>query len=481
MWNKLQKTKTFSLHCGYALSELVKGCYRDCFDAVCKQHGTVLPIEEHCPSSENSRLLARLQYQRLQLESEVSQRIAIEEALRKREVELRRSADEALASKRAISTFLANVSHEIRTPLAAVVGFSEVLLDSASPEETQEGISVIYKQSKELTRLLNDILDVSKVENGHLSIELLDVDLNALFAEVYQLVSPLATSKGISVLLHTRACLETVRTDPSRLRQVLVNIIGNAIKFTSKGIVEIDWDLTDNGDGESRLLQCTVKDSGCGIAPEHMDMLFKPFGQAESCVFRQHGGTGLGLYLSMLLCRRLGGDLTLSSSTPGVGSTFLITASVERVKPSIQRGRLCLPEDKPSPPRSTEQISILVVDDNATIRLLLTRLLQRIGYARITPASSGRAALQYLDEQNFDIILLDLNMPDMDGYETCAKIHEQLDTQMSSCQPVIVACTAAAMLGEREKCISSGFDDYISKPVSVGTMTEKIAQWLRKA
>ncbi len=388
------------------------------------------------------------------------------------EEELKAAKEAAEVANETKSAFLANMSHEIRTPLGAVLGFSELITDGEmSASERLNTIEIIKRNGKLLSTIINDILDLSKVEAGKLEIEQADVSLNELVTEISALLNLDAAGKGIMFTVATEGVLPpTIKTDPTRLRQVLFNIVGNAIKFTEKGSVDV---LVKICAKDTDLLGFYVTDTGTGITPEHAQRLFSPFTQADVTTTRRYGGTGLGLVLSKKLAHAMGGDVTLVESTPGKGSTFLVTvrhgqprgvlfssatAEVHLVKPPRERGK------------DLSHHKILVVDDSPDNLMLVKRILTMTG-AKVETASNGREGIEKALKGDFNVVLMDLQMPEMDGHEATQELRRR------GYSGPIIALTAHGMKEERKRCLSSGVDEHLTKPVDRDTLINTLASY----
>jgi signal transduction histidine kinase/ActR/RegA family two-component response regulator/HAMP domain-containing protein len=380
--------------------------------------------------------------------------------------QLRVSAESANAAK---SEFLANMSHEIRTPMTAILGFAELLQDpTLSCDERASHAATIRRSGEHLLSIIGDVLDLSKIEAGRLSVDVSRSSLDAILAEVEQVMRPRAQAKGIPFTLvcapHTPSEIET---DPTRLRQILLNLVGNAIKFTDRGSVRLDVDLVPPAPGAtSGFVRFAVRDTGVGIPPAIIESLFEPFTQGDASLSRRHGGTGLGLTISRRLARMLGGDVTVTSS-PGAGSTFTATVSCGSAC-SSPSSRLA-PSRPTRVPRTSFQapLRILLAEDAPDTRRLFSYHLMRAG-ATVDVADSGRAALDAIDAAAppFDLILMDMQMPGLDGYTATRRLRER-----GIATPVI-AITAHAMSGDRERCLEAGCTEYVAKPIDAGTLID---------
>jgi PAS domain S-box-containing protein len=401
--------------------------------------------------------------------------------LEQKEIELRQSKDEAEAANRAKSEFLANMSHEIRTPMNAILGFADVLRRgmAESEQQEQEYLDTIHGSGKFLLELINDILDLSKIESGRLEIESTRCSPHQVASEIVEILGARAREKGLTLEYTTAGPIpEFIQSDPTRLRQIVTNLVGNAIKFTDQGGIRVIARLLQNG--ERPQLAIDVIDTGIGIAAENTDAVFDPFSQADSTITRRYGGTGLGLTISRRFAQALGGDLSVTSEL-GKGSTFRVvvdTGPLEHVElldhaqlqqRSAQRSQSGHPADRKLPPAR-----ILVVDDGEANRQLVQLVLERAG-ACVSTATNGQEAVDQAAGNDFDAILMDMQMPVMDGYTATARLRE-----MGVTQPII-ALTANAMKGDEEKCRAAGCSGFLSKPVDLDALIVTLAAQLPPA
>jgi PAS domain S-box-containing protein len=373
----------------------------------------------------------------------------------------RLAAEGANATK---SAFLANMSHEIRTPLGAVLGFSELLTtEELTPAERNHYMEIIRRNGQLLSNIINDILDLSKVEAGKLEIERVEVPFSEILNEISSILSLEAAAKGIELKVSSEGIIPShINTDPLRIRQILLNIVGNAIKFTHRGSVTVLVNLQASHDGAMKLA-FVVSDTGEGIKPEQMERIFSPFSQADVSTTRKFGGTGLGLVLSKKLAHLLGGDLVLSKSVPGQGSTFIITIDPGnkesmRFQSSEPSRDNVISISKAADEFNLSQLRILVVDDNPDNQAFIRRILKILG-ASVVTANNGREAVERALSENFNLILMDIQMPEMDGHEAVRTLRSK------GYKKPIIALTAHAMKEEQNRSLQSGFDDHITKPI----------------
>ncbi len=395
----------------------------------------------------------------------------------------------AQAANVAKSEFLANMSHEIRTPMTAIMGYADLLFEegdlSKAPAKRVEAVRTIQRSGDHLLSIINDILDLSKIEADKIDMEHVPCSPLQLLADVESLMLVKAVAKGIQLSIEYETEIpESICSDPTRLRQMLVNLVGNAIKFTHEGSVRIAVRLVL--DAQARM-EFDVSDTGTGMTQQQIAKLFRPFTQADSSMTRNYGGTGLGLTISKRIANLLGGDLYILESTPGQGSTFRLTLplnSVEGLKMiRVERGAtsasiaLSNGNQASRQPTSLEHCRILLAEDGADNQRLIAFVLRKVG-GEVLVVDNGRAAVDAAWEAHeaqrpFDVVLMDMQMPIMDGYEAAALL------RALGYPGKIIALTAHAMAGDRQKCQAAGCDDYATKPIDRAGLLAQIAHHAR--
>ncbi|QDU58756.1 response regulator [Aeoliella mucimassa] len=389
------------------------------------------------------------------------------------ELQLKRAITAAEHANRTKSKFLANMSHEIRTPLNGILGFTEVLMRdrlSISDDESDEYLHTIRRSGQHLLALINDVLDISKIEADQLQVENIAYSPHQIISETISVLRVAATEKGIGLDYRWESTIpSTIETDPYRLKQLLLNLVGNAIKFTDQGSVVVVARIESAAENPELVVE--VRDTGIGIAQEKLDAIFQPFVQADDTVTRKYGGTGLGLAISKRIAEALGGSLT-AQSIVGQGSTFIVRVatgdltSVGDYAPAVH-----LPggdiRQQITPSCDLNGLSVLVVDDGDTNRKLIRLLLERNG-AKVRQAENGQVAIDMAIQTSFDVILMDMQMPVLDGYSATSRLRD------AGFQGPIIALTAHAMKGDREKCERAGCTGYLSKPIDADELYQAI-------
>ncbi len=448
--------------------------------------------------------------------------------------ELAASKEAAEAASHAKSAFLANMSHEIRTPLSTVLGYTQLLLSGTlSPIEVNKSLSAIDTHGRQLFRLISDMLDISKIEAGRMTVERINCDVVALLGAAVDATRGPAQAKGLHLELDLEEPLPaTIESDPVRLQQIITNLLNNAVKFTSSGCIRVSarWSPVGGNPDTAGSLQIRVTDTGIGIRPEHVSRLFQPFMQADDSTTRVFGGTGLGLSICRRLLDLLGGAIDLESTGPA-GSTFCITLPVPRdtvradlskwnetarqgtarepgahhtgaagadaacpaclpdAQPAMTPGETSVPTENsvpsspspaapsspaPSSPAPDRPTRVLLVEDHAVNRMMVEMMLRKAGVT-VTTAEDGRQAVDrawsaWQEQGGFDLVLMDMQMPVMDGYAATRELRRLGYTGR------IVALTANAMTGDRERCIEAGCDDFLSKPVDRTRLADELSR-----
>ena len=396
------------------------------------------------------------------------------------EEEIMRSRDLAIEAARLRSEFMHNVSHEIRTPLNGIIGSAEILLleDELTPKQ-RHGIEIIQSSSELLLTIVNDILDFAKLSAGKVVIEKLDFSLVEVVEGVIDSFAETARAKKIELAVSMDGSLPAgVRGDPNRLRQILNNLISNAIKFIMVGRVLVRATNAEESNDQV-LVRFEVIDTGNGIPPELQDRLFQPFAQAEGSTSRYYGGTGLGLVISAQLTKQMGGEIGFES-TPGKGSNFHFTVRLEKGRTTTSASPhspgLGVPGNDSAEDRQRKRrkkVRVLVVEDNVTNQTVVAAQLGILGYTAEV-VDCARGGLEAFSLRHHNIVLMDCEMPEMDGYEATAEIRRR---EGDARHTVVIALTAHATEGDRERCLNAGMDDYISKPVKLDALTEMLDSW----
>jgi two-component system, sensor histidine kinase len=419
----------------------------------------------------------------LDLQGRVADLNEANQSLQMLTVELERARDQALESSKLKSQFVANISHEIRTPLAAVIGLTEILLSQTLKEEETLLASQCHKSAQSLLEIVNDILDFSKIEAGKLRLEVSDFDLRTLVAETVEIFERQADNKKLNLSLVVDSQVpDLLNGDAMRLSQILTNLLSNSVKFTEHGEISVVVRQISK-DANGVVLEFSVSDTGIGLTKAEIETLFRPFVQVNGETTRKQGGTGLGLSISKRLTELMGGEISVESKK-GVGSRFWFVVNFKSAELSAdsalwkskQKFLDTIPPATDIGASRTDK-KVLIVEDNAVLQKLITFQLRHLGLTGET-ASTGIQAVEATRNKDFCLILMDVQMPEMDGYQATLEIRKG-ETKTGKRTP-IVALTASALEGDRERCLGAGMDDYLVKPVKLEQFKEVVEKWIKR-
>lgn len=384
---------------------------------------------------------------------------------------LRKAMEEAESASASKSAFLANMSHEIRTPLNGVLGMIAVILESELSDQQREHLEVARQSGLLLQGILNDVLDLSKIEAGKVTLEMAEFDLEATLSGVTQLIMPKARQKGLDLRLQYAAkAPRWFRGDEGKIRQIALNFVDNAVKFTARGGVTVVVSAERSNERAAKVT-IAVRDTGIGIGSQQQSLLFEKFSQADASTTRKYGGTGLGLVISKRLAEAMGGSVGVVSAAEA-GSTFWTTLPLATVEaPQEAEAKAALDGAHPEQRHGR----VLVVEDNGVNQRIVTRLLERRGL-QVDVAANGREAVRMFLANIYSMIFMDCQMPEMDGYQATREIRTQ-EKHLTRARTPIVAMTANAMFSDREICLQAGMDDYVSKPLAVAELERVLALW----
>ncbi|HWN66646.1 MAG TPA: ATP-binding protein, partial [Haliangium sp.] len=403
---------------------------------------------------------------------DITERKRAEAALAKQAEELVVARNAALDALRAKSEFLAMMSHEIRTPLNGILGMASLLRETRLDDEQRECVDIIARSGDLLSSIIGDVLDLAKIEAGKLSLESTDFSLRTAVADTLQMVAHAAESKGLALRASVAEDVPPlVHGDPGRFRQILLNLVGNAVKFTEAGSVEIRLAVTRSHAREI-VARCEIADTGIGITPELQGQLFRPFSQGDASLTRRYGGTGLGLAICARLAALMGGDVGVASE-PGKGSTFWFTARLE----SVSAGETAATSDvAPGALPSFPGRRILVAEDNSMNQTVVLKLLESLG-CTVEMVGNGLEMLAALERSHYDAVFVDCRMPVLDGISAAREVRRRV---WAARDVPLIATTANALQQKRDDCFAAGMDEFLAKPLSRETLARVLQQWVER-